>query len=385
MIDTVVLTLDVSKIGIPRSSYDLFTPSARGLFEPPYYSSGKQKIIKCVLNPSTDDKKKGVYLPRITLFKAIRAGGYSLFMHIEFSAPKILFNNNFDELSDDDFSELCRTLAKRLLQMGFFVFSSIIETADVKAIHYSKNVIIDNYSTASSIIAKLSKSNISTRKNADVRAYGNGGDTIHFFTTRNGVAIYDKLAELNKAKKSEKGRIEKDSYCQLSLFDYHQPRKPFEVLRIEARYNDRKSIKNILAKTENTVSNLTFRDLFSSRIAKSVLQYEMQIINDGLSGIPENKQSILDFTNDIFALNPTAPFSDKMKAVAMKALFVETGSRDIRKFIRASPSQWSRLIKSISKLRYEKSQIAGVEIINEALNKFNSIKLHNYKEAEIDK
>ncbi len=383
MVDTVVLALDISRFAIPKSMYDVFTPSARGLFEPPYYSFGKQKILKCVLNPSASDKKKGLYLPRITLFKAVRAGGYSLFTHIEFSAPKILYNNNFDELTDDDFKPLCQELAKRLRCMGFFIFSELIETAEVKTIHYGKNIVITNFTTASSIIAQLAKSNISTRKNADVRAYGNGGDTIHFFTTKYGLAIYDKLAELNKAKKTEKGRLEKDNYCQLSLFDYYKPRKPFEVLRVEARYNDRKAIKDILAKTNNEVAGLTFRDLFSSKIAKSVLKHEMAIVGGGLEGIPQNKQSILDFTNDIFALNPKASHSVKVKAVAVKTLFVETGSRDIRKLIRATPSQWSRLVKDMAGLRYQKSEITGMEVINEAIDKFTPVKIQEYNDIKI--
>lgn len=383
MIDTVVLSLDMSKFSIPKSMYDAFTPSARGLLEPPYYTFGKQKILKCVLNPSASDKKKGLYLPRITLFKAVRAGGYSLFAHVEFSAPKILYNNNFDELTDDDFQMLCQELAKRLRYMGFYIFSALIETAEVKTIHYGKNIVIDNYSTASSVISELAKSNMTTRKEADIRAYKNSGETLHFFTTKNGLAIYDKLAELNKSKKTEKGRLEKDNYCQLSLFDYYQPRKPFEVLRIEARYNDRKSIKSILAKTNNKVMGLTFRDLFSSKIAQSILKHEMAIVDDGLVGIPKNKQSILDFTNDIFALNPKASHTVKMKAVAVKALFIENGSRDIRKLIRATPSQWSRLVKDMAGLRYQKSEITGMGVINEALNKFTPVKLQDYKDIKI--
>jgi hypothetical protein len=278
---------------------------------------------------------------------------------------------------------LCQELAKRLRYMGFYIFSALIETAEVKTIHYGKNIVIDNYSTASSVISELAKSNITTRKEADIRAYKNSGETLHFFTTKNGLAIYDKLAELNKSKKTEKGRIEKDSYCQLSLFDYYQPRKPFEVLRIEARYNDRKSIKSILAKTNNKVMGLTFRDLFSSKIAQSILKHEMAIVDDGLVGIPKNKQSILDFTNDIFALNPKASHTVKMKAVAVKTLFIENGSRDIRKLIRATPSQWSRLVKDMAGLRYQKSEITGMGVINEALNKFTPVKLQDYKDIKI--
>lgn len=379
MIDTVVLALDMTQIKIPEKLYDAFTPSARGLLEPPYASFGRQKMLKCVLNPTSADKKKGLYLPRITLFKAVRAGGIGIFLHIEFSAPKILFNNNFDELTDNDFGELCQTLAKRLRYMGFYVFSALIEQAEVKAIHYGKNIVIDDYSTASSIITYLAKSNISTRKNADIRAYKNEGEAIHFFTTNWGLAIYDKMSELNKSRKTEKGRLEKDSYCQLSLFEHQTMRKPFEIVRVEARYNDRKAIKGILAKTNPEIKSYMFKDLYSSKISQSALKHEMTIIGDCIMGISKNTQSLLDFTTEIMALNPNASMTVKMKAVAIKTLFVETGSRDIRKLIGATPSQWSRLVKDMAKLRYQKSETTGFDKLYKSIDEFKPVKLVDYK------
>jgi hypothetical protein len=307
-----------------------------------------------------------------------------MFLHIEFSAPKILFSNNFDELTDDDFGDLCQTLAKRLRDIGFFVSSTFIEQAEVKAIHYGKNIVFTDYTTASSVIADIAKSNITTRKEADIRAYKNNGETVHFFTANKGLAIYDKVAELNKSKKTEKGRIEKDNYCQLSLLDDYRPRKPFEILRIEARYNDHKAIKGVLAKTNPEIKNFIFQDLFSSKISQAVLKNEVAIIDDGLIGVLKNRQSVSNFTNDIVALNPKATLTAKMKAIAMKSLFIETGSRDIRKLIGANSSEWSRLVKDISKLRYQKSEITGMEVINEALVKFAPVKLQDYKDIKFE-
>jgi hypothetical protein len=379
MIDTVVLALDMSKFSIPKSMYDAFTPSARGLLEPPYYSFGKQKVLKCVLNPSASDKKKGLYLPRITLFKAVRAGGYSLFAHIEFSVPKILYNNNFDELADDDFQLLCQELAKRLRYMGFFIFSALIETAEVKTIHYGKNIVKTDYTTASSVINDIAKSNITTRKDIDIRAYKNSGEAVHFFNTKQGFAVYDKVKELNKAKKTEKGLLEKDAYCQLSLFDDYQPRKPFEVVRIEARYNDRRVIKSVLTKTNTTINGLTFRDLFSSDIAKKVLQYEFEQIKAGNLAFDKSKaKSIEDFATEIVATNPDATPSKILKAIAIKSLFNETGSRDIRKLIGANSSQWSRLVKDMSNIRFRHRQEDGFDIIDKELKRFTPVKVKDY-------
>jgi hypothetical protein len=266
--------------------------------------------------------------------------------------------------------------------MGFFIFSALIETAEIKAIHYGKNIVMTDYTTASSIIADIAKSNITTRKDIDIRAYKNSGEAVHFFNTKQGVAIYDKVKELNKAKITEKGLLEKDAYCQLSLFNDYQPRKPFEVVRIEARYNNRQAIKGIMQKVGVELPPTPiFQDLFSSGIAKKVLQYEFgQIKASNLSFDQSKAKSIEDFTTEIVATNPNATVSQRLKAVAIKALFNETGSRDIRKLIGANSSQWSRLVKDMAKLRYQKSEVTGLDKLNKAIDEFNPVKLADHKE-----
>ncbi len=380
MIDTVVLNLDLTKIKITKSSYDLFTPSAKGFFEPPYYSFGSKKVIKCILNASKEQKKRHIYLPRITLYKAVRHNGISIFMHIEFSAPKILFNNNFDELNDNDFDNLCRELAKKLRAMGIPIFSEQLKSCEVKAIHYGKNLVINDYSTASSIISELSESNISIRKNADIRAYKNNGEALHFYTLNKGVVIYDKINELNKSKITEKGLLEKDNYCQLSLFNERNIKRPFEVIRIETRYNNKKAIKDILNKLNIEVESYKFKDLYSSQIAKQILKYEFGIIESGIIEISKNKQSIIEFAHDIQLLNPNSSSTTILKAIALKSLMQETGSRDIRKILSMNSNQWSRLISNMQNLHYEKTNLKGYEKIRKKLEEFKLIKLSDYED-----
>ncbi len=382
MVDTIVLRID--EYFIPPKYYDNFTPSAIGILKPPYYSFGGQKVIKCVLNPNSEDKKNGEYMPRVSLIKAVRSGFIDTFLRVEFSAPKLLFNNNFDELVDGDFEKVCSILSKKLRKMGVYIFSRKIEMAEVKTIHYSKNIVIDNYSTASSVIAFLAKSNITTRKNASIKSYTNSGESVHFYTSKNGVVLYDKLAELNKAKITEKGRIEKDYYCQLSLFKKYQPRKPFEVLRIESRYIGKKSIEKVFNSVDIEIEDLKFETLFSSDFSKAILKYEFGIIKDNIMPISFNHQNMVDFANDINALNPNASFSTKVKVVGIKALMIETGSRDIRNIIQATPSQWSRIVKSMRELKYHKIEDNNLAIIDKQLDEFKPVKLHNYRGERLE-
>ena len=385
MVDTVVISLDRAKFKIPPSSYDNFTPSARGLLEPPYYSLGGQKMIKCVLNPTATDKKSGIYLPRLTLYKAVRANGISVFLHIEFSAPKVLFNNNFDELTDDNFADLCQALAKKIRHMGVYVFAPMIEKAEVKAIHYGKNVVLTDYTTASSVIADISKSNITIRKEADTRSYKNNGEAAHYFTSTRGVAIYDKVRELTKAKQTERGLMSQDNYCQLSLFDDHHIRKPFEVVRIEARYNNRRAITSIMAACDISLPRQpTFRELFSSDIAKQVVRHEFAIIKAGCLPLDKSTaRSLKEFTDEISVSNPNATLTMKLKAIALKVLYEEMGSRDIRKLVRASSSQWSRLVEDVSLLHFRQTPNTGFSTIDKALELFTPVRIVDYVDEMI--
>src|SRR3989338_7296747 len=89
-----------------------------------------QKFIK---NPSKQDKESGLYFPRLTTYT--RRGSEPT-LKVEFSAPKLLFLNNVQELSDSDFEHVVNALQDRLKRMGSVFKKDIIE-AQVSAVHYS--------------------------------------------------------------------------------------------------------------------------------------------------------------------------------------------------------------------------------------------------------
>ena len=137
-----------------------------------------------------------------------------------------------------------------------------------------------DYSTAHGVIDALSKCNYTTRKKSDGQKYRNNGEAMHFYSSKWGLCIYDKLKEHTKSKVSEKGLLEKDYYCQMSLFDESPLASPFEMVRIEARYIGRRQIKTSLNDAGIQVDSLTFRDLFRESIAKAMLQYEIKKLRE---------------------------------------------------------------------------------------------------------
>ena len=79
--------------------------------------------------------------------------------------PKILFLNNLKELQDSDFDRVVDTLIERMSIMGVLIDRESIINASVSAIHFSKNIVIEDGYTVKYIISELHKVNM--RKSFD--------------------------------------------------------------------------------------------------------------------------------------------------------------------------------------------------------------------------
>lgn len=318
-------------------------------------------------------------MPRLKLIKAIRAGGAVIHLLVEFSVPKLLFGNNFDELKDSDFSSVVSKLTRKLSNMGVITQKLDIETARVSRVHFGKNVVLTNYTTASEIISELAKVNITTRRQCDTRTYKNYGETLHFFNNSNGIAIYNKKKELERSRVSEKTLIENDNYCQLSLLDLFERHRPFEVVRIETRYNSRRAIKAILAKVGEDPGKICFDELFNVGLARKILRYEFGRITETNLGLSEAVATAPEeFIKDLNINNPEIKPNQKLIALAIHELIKDTGCREIRNLIQATPTQWSRITKIIDNIVFTKHRNSAFDVISRAIEEFEPIDLESY-------
>lgn len=89
MIDTVALMINSS----------LFANFSKDGFFKQTVVSGNKVFSKYIRNPSKKEKEQFGYLPRLTLLSR----GNEEMVKIEFSAPKLIFGNNFDELEEKRF------------------------------------------------------------------------------------------------------------------------------------------------------------------------------------------------------------------------------------------------------------------------------------------
>jgi hypothetical protein len=383
MLDTIALTLDQHQFDVREPGR--FSPSAQGLLVPPYYPLGGRGNFACVRNPTKSDAEAGRYLPRLTLNKRLVRGGFSLTLRIEFSAPKLIFGNNFDELTSRDFGRVLTALRHALHGMGIEVSEATLRAARVSAIHYSKNMAFVDFTTCATVLGELARVDLDQRLDLSRTDYRNEGHAIRYHANAFEVMFYDKLKDLKKARISEKRAIERDYAPQLGLFDDRDAfPKQLEVLRMEVRLGNRSKITSVLKRIgADPELKPTFAALFDISLAKTVL---------------------LHFWHDIRAQLTLAPAStarrpeEVLAAVAAHAkggvrpgqLLQQVGGLLVAQAIgvralgalmerHCSKRSWQRYKRRINAARLPEESITSVSArVDEALHRFQLLRLADF-------
>ena len=281
MIDTIVLLLTQDSFEITQP--DLFTPSARWILNDKTYAL---RGISSKQNPTKKELAQGIYKPRLTLlsFDRLRMSGHKsistpkALLKIELSLPKLLFDNNFEELTQKQFPDLVQKLCTTLHTMGIATDIESLINAPVSGIHFSKNIPLTDGSIPYHYISKIEQANIKLSLDINQTDYRNKGHSYKWHSNSYELVFYDKIRDLEYAKKSDKRSLEKDNSIQLHLYDELHNKKMFEVLRMEARLNNRRKIQQIL-KVLNIKAPLTFKGLFKTNIARKVLLHYLDEVD----------------------------------------------------------------------------------------------------------
>lgn len=383
MVDTVVLTLPLSDFRISRAAYSRFSPSAQGFFERPYIPFGNKAFVKAECNPTKADKATGLFFPRLTLVKAARHGCIAITLRIEFSAPKILYGNNLDELEETDLAEICHILQLRLAHYGVQVGIDLLTGAAVSAIHYGKNIPLVDFSTPSVHIRQIAQTNVTLWKDVNESDYRNGGHGIKQHTKEWELIIYDKIKDLEQARKSNGKAYSRDNYTQLNILDTNKLKRPFQVLRIEARYNTPKRIRALLKTINKQSTPRIFERLFSKDIARKALSMEIVSVERQRSVLANAARSTLaDLLIDLRISNPETSFSLLMQSVGYHALLQETGARDIRTIGIENPSDWNKFQHTIRPLKLSHNVQSPFQLLYDSIDTFDTLKLESYYENE---
>jgi len=306
MLDTIALTL--TKDDFMVTDYNRFSPSVRHLFHPPFMMLKGRGPVRCVQNPTRKELRQGIYKPRLTIIKGVISGGYTLDFRIEFSAPKLIFGNNFDELDEENFELVLETLIQRLHEMGVEVQSDVLRRASVSAVHFSKNTVLGEYLTSSAILRALTKLNMNGRLDLNKTDYRNDGHALRYHANSYEIVFYDKIKDLEQSKISKRRTIESDNSVQTDLLSSLP--KPFEVLRMEVRLNSRTKIKR-LCKKLGIKPPLTFEKALNRKTSQIILLHFWKRIMAEARWLQLEKQQSEDLLQTILRISPGIPTSQR--------------------------------------------------------------------------
>jgi hypothetical protein len=337
-----------------------------------------------VQNPTKSELLQGNYKPRLTITNRFNSSGRSEWtLSIEFSLPKLLYGNNFDELSDSDFPMIIQLLQEKLKDMGVKVFSAILEKAPVSLIHYSKNIALIDGSTPHYLISKIKDANVPLSLDVSETDYQNEGYGFKWHANSYEVAFYDKIHDLGKAKISEKRAIEKDNSIQLDLFNTFQIRKQFEVLRMEVRLNHRQKTKKLFC-TLGINANLNFDELFSSDISKKVLLYYVDEMIRQRPVVINGSSNPKDFLAELIIENPELGLRKTFAIFGLKQALEAMDIRELRgMFDKYTSRSWSKLISEANSVNIKKLN-DPFALIHEQLNSFVPLKLVDFQDRLIN-
>ena len=258
--------IDTIKIVIPYSQRPHWVEKAK-LYQSLDATTG---VFKATANPSTTYKKMGIYQPRLTYMER-PIGNYkkSYELAIELSLPKLMFSNNFSELTDDNFTELVNKLSQTLrTTYSVWLLPSVLEQARVTKIDYSKNIIYTDQTPVSTIAYNVAKADISKVYDVQHTDFRNGGHILHIkHANCLDFALYDKVADLSQEKVSSKRSREKDGFIQLSLLDELKKQRRVTVARLEIRLSSAKKIRQELTAVGIDNNGLAFKEMFSTNIS----------------------------------------------------------------------------------------------------------------------
>lgn len=338
MIDTIRITLPYGKYHESENSTTPFWTMTKG--DHRYTHEAKQL--------TNMQKLSGVYYPRIKRVKR----GKAVLLQVEFSAPKMLFGNNVDEVCEKDFPKIVKVLQARLAELGVNVFTHDLEKAPISTFHPSKNIDLSSGYTATGVIRELQKINLTQKMDLNKDSFRNDGHSLQLYANSHSLVFYDKIKDL---KKSKKRAIDKDqTLAQMTLFqDISISPTPTEILRMEVRLTDKRKM-NALLKENELAPNSTFHDVFKENVCQKILlwYWKKMIVNENLFlfSLVSNPQSI--FQN----IMTTFPEIKPKEAIYLMGLYHLSrdadGLRGLRTRVetKASKRSWYRYTRDMKRL-----------------------------------
>ena len=371
MLDTIILKIPMNNYTI--TDHYMFKPSTKLMYANP------SPYAKYINNPTPTDKKEGNYKPKLTITKR----GRIFDLKIEFSAPKLIFGNNLDEVKETDFDEVIAILLSRMGKMGLQTDKRALKNAEVISFHASKNIPLNKGYTATLAIKELSKVNLTKRLDLNKTDFRNDGHSLSYYANSHSLIFYDKIADM---RKPQKRAIDKDqTKQQSSLFNstIEGGNRP-EILRMEIRLSDKKKMNSVLKKI-GFQNHPSFQNIFK----KSLCQ---KVVNLYWDDFVKNKNLFLFIADD----NPQRLLQNILlnipKIKVKQAIYLaglnqlcksKAGVLGLRNIIDGyrPKTSWSRINKDLQKFQdsqFTKNQHGFVDDINKSIEEFEAYRYSKF-------
>jgi hypothetical protein len=359
MIDTVKLYLDKDKFTLLENS-ELSNFTVRG------------GVSRMVRNPSRNELRAGMYLPRLTLTKRPTRTGIQQSLTVEFSAPKLVYGNNFDELSDNDFGLVIDKLKESLNYLGVVVSKEDLINARVVCWHPSKNILLDNPLGCQVVINTLRKVDY-TRVYSVQKTNFQDGEVLHFQCNSKDIAFYDKIADLMQARKSDKKSREDDNQLQVGILDVVGTVTDFSVLRFEVRINGIRALQHNFKSIRK--EDLVFRKLFSAELSRNVLLEHWGIFSNQIDYLSLDVNMPLELLQNYLAENKDATPQSALAAVAGLFIANQESSTALRNTLdkRFGRHYWPKLKAHMKKIKGRR--YSDVTKVTSSLNEFQPTRI----------
>ena len=377
MIDTIVFNIPGHMFRVIRP--ELFYPNAENVLDTRKFWG--RPLVKAVQNPSKKDIAEGNYKPRLTLLNRLVEGGRQLLLKVELSLPKLIFGNNFDELENADFDVVLERLVLKLREMGVAISIEDLPNVSVSVVHYSKNIILDDYASVSMIIKELAKVDLTQRLDLARTNFRNEGHSLCYHANSFELIFYDKIKDLEQAEVSEKRAVENDNRGQLSIFDFLKKQRPLEVLRMEVRLGKRQKIKQIFSKI-GFKGEINFRNVFDSQISQKVLQLFWADFDKGLKFFTVEADNPADLLVSLQKVAPNLKPAKQLMIIGAIVSIQQLGFRGLRErlgMVKTKSYMWYRLKKDLEIVDEFRvgDKYRAILKIPAALRSFASLRLDN--------
>lgn len=339
-------------------------------------------VFTAIVDANKSYKRIGVYVPKLVYVEqpATKDRKRTYTLNIELSLPKLFFGNNFDELTDSQFSDVVHELHKRLRNVyGLRISEYKLAQSEVAKIDYSKNIVFTDRTPVSTIITAVSLAGISKTYDVQKTDFRNGGQIYHIHANTIDIVIYDKVADLKQSKVSEKRTVERYNQSQIKLVEELEKHPNVTIPRFEIRLNDRRKIRSEL-KAINANDDLRLCYVFNADFSRAILLSHWNKIFDQIPKAEMVADTATQILLSLKQANPSMKFAEASSLTLMTLLRKESqDERTVRNLIESlfGKPQYTRL-KNNGRSPPTKTQLKSLLQISKTISEMTPVKIEDF-------